>query len=135
MEFLERVPIPRRLSSRLWLISLPSALVSFERRQGVPRMPIGNLRYLGLPMIAAGVGLVLWGKRSPGASISHMGPLDHLARRPATLGGVLALGGAAVLLRSTVLACYSVGIAFAASGSAISIEEPDLPGFLGKQRD
>jgi hypothetical protein len=40
MDFLhERLGFPRRLSSRLWLITLPSALVSFERRTDVPKLP------------------------------------------------------------------------------------------------
>ena len=63
MDFLERLPIPRHLSSRVWLVSLPSALVSFEKRQKVAKMPIGGLRFLGLPVVAAGVGLAIGGTR------------------------------------------------------------------------
>ncbi len=44
MDFLERV-LPRRLSSRVWLISLPSALVSFEKQQKMPKLPIGRARF------------------------------------------------------------------------------------------
>jgi hypothetical protein len=134
MEFLQRLPLPRRLSSRVWLISLPSALLSFERRQRVPKMPIGNLRFLGLPLVAAGVGIVVWARRRPGATIAYHGPLDHLARTPSTIGGIIALTGAALLLRSVALACHSVGLAFAAGSDVIAIDEPDIPGFVGRKR-
>ena len=52
MELLQRFPLPRRLSARLWLLTLPSGLLSFERRQRIPRMPIGRGRFLGLGLVA-----------------------------------------------------------------------------------
>ena len=38
MSILDRLPVPKRLSARLWLITLPSAVVSFERRSRLPRL-------------------------------------------------------------------------------------------------
>ena len=114
MEFIDRVPIPKRLSATVWLVSLPSALVSFERRQKVPPLPLGVLRFLGLPLVIAGVALTIWSWRRPNASIPYDGPLSELTRKPATAGGILALGGIAFLMRSAALALYSAGIAFAA---------------------
>ena len=58
MELLQRFPLPRRLSARLWLLTLPSGLLSFERRQRIPRMPIGRGRFLGLGLVAAGGALL-----------------------------------------------------------------------------
>jgi len=57
MDFMhERLGFPRRLSSRLWLITLPSALVSFERRTDVPKLPGTGSRALGGMLLAAGGG-------------------------------------------------------------------------------
>ncbi|HET9476200.1 MAG TPA: hypothetical protein VFP63_01790 [Dehalococcoidia bacterium] len=134
MDFLERLPIPRRLSSRVWLISLPSALVSFEKQQKMPKLPIGRARFLGLPLVGLGVAMALWAWRQPGASIAYSGPFSHLARRPATAGGVLVLAGASFLLRSTVLAAYSLGLAVVTQTGRVSIEDPELDGFLGRSR-
>ena len=135
MELLERLPIPRHLSSRVWLITLPSALVSFERRQNVPKLPIGQLRYLGLPLVAGGVALAAWAWQRPDAGIAYNGPLDHLARRPATAGGILVLAGASLLMRSVVLAAYAAGLVVATGNQTIAIDDPDLEGFIGRRRD
>ncbi len=132
MEFLRSLPLPRRLASRVWLLTLPSAILSFERRQGVPRLPFGRGRLLGLPVIGAGVGLIAWARRNPGARIScPRRPEAHtcpLAEKPAVLGGVVALGGAAILLRSALLAAYSVLAGVATCTDTVSLDEPNLPG-------
>jgi len=130
MDLLERIPIPRHLSSRVWLVSLPSALVSFERRQKVPKLPIGAVRYVGIPLVAAGLGLAVWARRRNGAAIDYSGPMSHLAKRPATAGGIVALAGVSLLTRSAVLAAYALGLALAASTDTVTIDDPDLEGFL-----
>ena len=135
MEFLDRVPIPKRLSARVWLVSLPSALVSFERRQKVPPLPLGVLRFLGLPLVIAGVALTIWSWRRPNASIPYDGPLSELTRKPATAGGILALGGIAFLMRSAALALYSAAIAFAATTEKIAVDEPKPEWFVGQRDD
>ncbi len=127
MAFARRA-IPKRLSSRLWLVTLPSALVSFERRQSVPKLPIGRGRYAGIALIAGGMVLALRAWRDPEAGIGVAGPL---AAKPATMGGVLVLGGLALLMRSAVLAAYSLGVAVAASTDKVEVEEPRPSDFIG----
>lgn len=134
MDFIERLPIPKHLSARVWLVSLPSALVSFERRQGVPKLPRA-VRFLGVPLIAFGVALALWSWRNPGKSIRYNGPASQLSRKPATAGGILALAGVAIFMRSLVLAAYSVAIAFAATTERIAIDDPKPDWLLGRNRD
>lgn len=135
MELLDRLPLPKRLSARVWLVSLPSALVSFERRQKMPKLPLGVLRFLGLPLIVAGVVLTIWSWRKPNTSIAYDGPLSQLSRKPATAGGILALGGTAFLMRSAVLAVYSAGIAFAATSGKIAVDDPTPEWFVGQRDD
>jgi hypothetical protein len=135
MQFLDRLPLPKRLSARVWLVSLPSALVSFERRQKVPKLPLGVLRFLGLPLVIAGVALTVWSWRRPNASIAYEGPLSQLTRKPATAGGILALGGIAFLMRSAVLALYSAAIAFAATSEKIAVDDPTPEWFVGQRDD
>jgi hypothetical protein len=132
MEFLDRLPIPKRLSARVWLVSLPSALVSFERRQKLPKLPLGGLRFLGLPLVIAGVALATWSWRRPNTSIAYDGPLSELSKKPATAGGILALGGIAFLMRSAVLGLYSAAIAFAATSEKIEVDEPRPEWFMGQ---
>ena len=103
MEFLQRVPLPRRLSPRVWLVSLPSALVSFERRQGLPRLPIGRWRLLGVPLIGAGLGLWACAWRCPKAPLL-LHRSTRWARGPNIMAGLLVLTGVAILLRSLALA-------------------------------
>ncbi len=64
MELLKRFPLPRRLAARLWLLTVPSALLSFERRQRLPKLPIGRGRLFGLLLLAAGVALALRGRQA-----------------------------------------------------------------------
>ena len=120
MRFLDRIPLPRRLPARLWLLSLPSALLSFERRQKLPKMPIGRARLLGLPVMGVGVLLCVWAWRRPASLAAD----NDLRRRPGTLGGLLVLGGVALLLRSLVLGAYSIAIALGANLNFITVEEP-----------
>jgi hypothetical protein len=130
MEFLDRLQIPRRLSSRVWLVTLPSALVSFERRQNLPKLPLGAARLAGIPLIAAGIGIAIWAKRRGDAVSAYEGPMSNLARNPGTAGGIIALVGVALLMQSTALAAYSLGLVVASGTDALEIDEPDLEGFF-----
>ena len=121
--------LPRRISSRVWLLTLPAALVSFERRQNVPKLPIGPYRLSGVPVIAAGVALAIWSWRNPQATIAVTGPAERLARKPATLAGLLVVIGAGLLLRSPVLILYALGIATAAATDTIEVDEPSPDDF------
>lgn len=130
MTILERLPIPRRLPPRLWLLSIPSALLTFERRQRLPRLPPGRWRLLGLPLMGAGIGLWAWSWRRPRAPL----PLNARLRwrdRPGVLGGLLLLTGAALLLRSALLALYAIGLAFAVGTNLVAVEEPRPGGAAG----
>lgn len=131
---MDRLPIPRRLSAKVWLLSLPSAVVSFERRQDLPKLPKG-LRFLGVPFIAFGVALALWSWRSPDAQIPYNGPGDQLTRKPATAGGLLALSGVAILMRSLALIAYTAGLAVAATTERVTVDEPKPDWFLGRGDD
>ena len=129
---LDRLNLPRRLSSRLWLLTLPSALISFERRQNVPKLPIGALRYGGVPVILAGLALGFWSWRNPHATLQlGGGPTERLAGRPATLAGLLAIAGAGLLLRSPVLVLYALGLGAAATTETLEVDEPRPADFLG----
>ena len=141
MSFLKDLPIPKRVPSRLWLLTLPSALISFEKRQGLPRLP-GSLRLLGLPLIAGGLALAFLVKKPQEIEqfeqlepLEPPSPLSRLAGKPATVGGVLVLGGLSLLLRSTALAVYSLGIAIAAGTDAVGVEEPRPRDLIGSVRD
>jgi hypothetical protein len=134
MDFLERIPIPRRLSSKVWLVSLPSALVSFEKQQKMPKIPLGQGRLIGLPIIGLGAALVAWAWRRPGATVAYNGPFSHLARRPATAGGILVIAGAGLFLRSVVLASYALGLAVVTQTGQVEIEDPELDTLIGRGR-
>jgi len=129
---LDRLNLPRRLSPRLWLLTVPSALVSFERRQNVPKLPIGALRFAGVPLIAAGVALGFWSWRNPHSTIQVPGPAQRLAEQPATIAGLLVIAGAGLLLRSPVLLLYSVGLTAAATTETITVDEPRPADLLGR---
>ena len=128
---LERLNLPRRLSPRLWLFTLPSALISFERQQRVPKLPIGTLRLAGIPLVAAGLALGFWSWRNPRATIQAPGPAQHLAAQPATVAGLLVIAGAGLLLRSPVLVLYSLALSVAATTQTIAIDEPRPADLLG----
>ena len=130
---LDRLNLPRHLSSRVWLFTLPSALISFERRQNVPKLPIGALRYSGVPVILAGLALGFWSWRNPHARIQLTGPAERLSSQPATLAGLLVICGAGLLLRSPVLVLYSLGLTAAATTDTLEIDEPRPAEFLGRR--
>jgi hypothetical protein len=133
MEFLhERLGVPRKLSSRLWLVTIPSALVSFERRTDVPRLPGTGSRALGALLLLAGAGLGVLSARQPDTSISYEGPLAPVVSRPATMAGLTGLAGVAFILRSTTLLMYSLGLAFAGSSGQMDLEEPSAGTLLGR---
>jgi protein-S-isoprenylcysteine O-methyltransferase Ste14 len=95
---------------------------------------VGKGRFLGIPIAVAGAVLALWAWRTPGAAVALPRPVTRLSRRPATFGGILVLAGIALLLRSAVLALYSLGVAWAASSGAVVIEEPQLDSFLIRRK-
>jgi len=128
MELLKRFPLPRRLAARLWLLTVPSALLSFERRQRLPKLPIRRGRLVGLLLLAAGVALALRGRRAEEAPSERTGVPARFLERPAVAGGLLALTGVGLLTRSLVLIAYAFGLAFAFSRDAVELEEPQLPG-------
>ncbi len=128
MELLKRFPLPRRLAARLWLLTVPSALLSFERRQRLPKLPIRRGRLFGLLLLAAGVALALRGRQAGPPPSERTGVPARFLERPAVAGGLLALTGVGLLTRSLVLIAYALGLAFAFSRDAVELEEPQLPG-------
>ncbi len=128
MELLKRFPLPRRLAARLWLLTVPSALLSFERRQRLPKLPIRRGRFFGLLLLAAGVALALRGRQAGPPPSERTGVPARFLQRPAVAGGLLALTGVGLLTRSLVLIAYALGLAFALSRDAVELEEPQLPG-------
>jgi hypothetical protein len=130
MEFLAS-NLPKRLSSRLWLITIPSAVVTFERRSDLPKLPAGPSRILGGIFVAAGVGLGIMAAQRPEATIAYEGPLAPVAKRPALLAGLVGLLGVAFLLRSTLLAVYTVVIAIAGGTDRVALEDPSAHTVLG----
>jgi len=127
MQLLQHFPLPKRLAARVWLLTLPSAVLSFERRQRIPKLPAGRVRLLGLPLAAAGVAVMLRVRpRAPATCAT--GGLCRLRDRPAVGGGLLALGGVGVLMRSLTLIAYALGLAAAFSREMVDLEDPRLPG-------
>jgi protein-S-isoprenylcysteine O-methyltransferase Ste14 len=131
MSVLDRLHMPRHLSSRVWLLTIPTALISFERQQAMPKLPIGVLRFAGLPLIAGGLALAVWAWRNPEAAIRYNGPGARLSAQPATLAGLLVVAGAGLLLRSPVLVLYTLGLAAAATTETLEVDEPRPADFLG----
>ena len=80
----EHLAIPRHLSSRLWLITLPSAVVSFEKRSDMPQLPKAG-RVLGIVLAGAGVALGFMALRPPDTTLAYDGPLAPVGREPAGL--------------------------------------------------
>jgi hypothetical protein len=133
MDFLQnRLGMPRRLSSRLWLITIPSALVSFERRTDVPKLPGTGSRALGALLLVAGAGLGLFSMRQPDTSLSYEGPLAPVISKPALAAGLAGLAGVAFILRSTTLLLYALGLAYAGSSGQMDLEEPTAGTLLGR---
>ena len=127
MEFVQRLLVPRRLAARVWLFTLPSALVSFERRQRIPRMPIGRGCLLGLVLIAGGAAVLLRSQGAEGQPGAGSRGLSRFRERPAVGAALLALSGVGVLLRSLMLTAYALGLAFAFARDTVDLEEPQLP--------
>ena len=128
----EQASTPRRLSPRLWLITIPSALVSFERRSDVPKLPASGYRALGAVLLLAAAGLGLMSTRGPDASLAYDGPLAPVVRRPALLAGLAGLAGTAFLLRSTTLLLYSAALTLAGGIGRVDLEEPTAKTLLGR---
>ncbi|HEY5638758.1 MAG TPA: hypothetical protein VIW01_01760, partial [Dehalococcoidia bacterium] len=106
MEWLqEHLVVPKHLSSRLWLITLPSAVVSFEKRSDMPKLPKAG-RVLGFALGVAGAALGIMALRRPDTTLVYDGPLAPVARKPATAAGLLGLGAVALVTRSTFLLLY-----------------------------
>jgi hypothetical protein len=127
MELLQRLTVPRRLAARVWLLTVPSALVSFERRQRIPRMPIGRGRLLGLALIAGGAAFLLRSQGTEAQPGAGSRGLSRFRQRPAVGAALLALSGVGVLLRSLMLTAYALGLAFAFARETVDLEEPQLP--------
>ncbi len=133
MDFLhKRLGVPKSLSSRLWLITLPSALVSFERRTDVPKLPGPGSRLLGGLLLATGAGLGLFSMRQPDTTIAYDGPLSPVVGHPATMAGLTGLAGTAFILRSTTLLLYTLGLAYAGSTGQMTLEEPSAGTLFGR---
>ena len=130
MDFLNE-NLPRRLSSRLWLITIPSAVVAFERRSSVPKLPAGPSRILGALFLAAGVGIGIMTTQRPETTIAYEGPLAPVARKPAVLAGLVGMLGVAFLMRSTLLMVYSAAIAIGGGTDRVTLEEPSSKTLLG----
>jgi hypothetical protein len=132
MEFLQdRLNVPKRLSSRLWLLTLPAALISFERRLDLPRIPASGARPVGLILLVGAAALGIFSIRAPRATIAYDGPLAPVVQRPAISAGLLALGGIGFMTRSTLLTLYSLALALAAGSGQMEIEEPGPSTLLG----
>ena len=126
----EHLALPKHLSSRLLLITLPSAVVSFEKRSDMPKLPKAG-RVLGFVLAAAGAALGFMALRRPDTTLAYDGPLAPVARKPATAAGLLGLGGVALVTRSTFLLLYALGLAYAAGTERMSLEEPSSGTLLG----
>ena len=122
--------LPKQLSSRLWLITLPSAVVSFEKRSDMPKLPKAG-RVLGVILAGAGAVLGFMALRQPDTTLAYDGPLAPVAKKPATVAGLLGLGGVALVTRSTFLLLYALGLAYAAGTERMSLEEPSSGTLLG----
>jgi protein-S-isoprenylcysteine O-methyltransferase Ste14 len=130
MDFLNE-RLPKHLSPRLWLITIPSAVVTFDRRSGVPQLPAAPSRIVGALFLAGGVALAVISQQKPEATIAYEGPLAPVARRPAILAGLAALIGVAFLLRSTLLVLYTIALAIAGGTERTTLEEPNAKNILG----
>jgi hypothetical protein len=132
MDFLDRFGLPRKLSSRLWLITLPSAIVSFEKRSDVPKIPEAGSKAVGALLLLGGAALGVMAVRRPETSLAYNGPLAPAVERPARLAGLMGLAGVAFLLRSTMLLVYALGLTVAAGTGRMSIEEPSSATLMGR---
>lgn len=133
MDFLhERLNFPRRLSARLWLITLPSAIISFERRSDLPKLPSTGSRALGGLLMLGAIGAAIFSSRQPNTSVAYEGPLEEVISRPARLAGLMGLTGVAFITRSTSLLLYAIGLAALSGAHQMEIEEPKASTLLGR---
>jgi protein-S-isoprenylcysteine O-methyltransferase Ste14 len=134
----DRILCPRRINPRLWLISIPLSILSLERRAHLPKLPIGPGRFLGLPLLVAGIALGGWGIRTlmsegagtpnpdnPPRLLVEDGPYRY-TRNPIMLAGLTALSGVALFRRSLLLLLYVPGLAVAIQRYLAKVEEPEL---------
>ena len=128
--FQEHLALPKHLSSRLWLITLPSAVVSFEKRSEMPKLPKAG-RVLGIALTGTSIALGFMALRRPDTTLAYDGPLAAVAKKPATAAGLLGLGGVALVTRSTFLLLYALGLAYAAGTERMSLAEPSSGTLLG----
>jgi hypothetical protein len=132
MDFLnERLNVPRRLSARLWLITLPSAIVSFEKRSDVPKLPATGSKALGAILLVGAVATGFLASRQPGVPLAYEGPMEEVVARPARLAGLVGLAGVSFVTRSTLLLAYTAGLAAMAGAGRMEIEEPSASTLLG----
>lgn len=135
---LERTPLPRWVHPRVWLISIPMSLLSVERRQRLPKLPIGHWRFLGIPLLLGGVALWLWARAvlaiqgdgspdpdNPPRLPAEEGPYRY-TRNPMMIAGLLLLSGVSLIWRSLLLLCYVAGLAAAMHVYIVRVEEPEL---------
>lgn len=135
MSFLQdRLGVPRKLSSKLWLITLPSAVVSFERKSDVPKLP-GTGKALGGVLLAGAAAVAVLAMRAPETKLAYDGPMAPVVQKPATLAGLMGLAGIAFLLRSTTLLLYSAGLAAAGGTGQVALDEPSPGTLLGRGRE
>ncbi|MBI1885598.1 MAG: isoprenylcysteine carboxylmethyltransferase family protein [Chloroflexi bacterium] len=142
---LERIPTPPRPAPRLSLLTIPMSLLSFERRQRLPRLPGGRSRWLGVPLLAAGFSLFLWSMRTlrregegtphpadPPRRLVIAGPY-RFTRNPMAIAALLNAAGAALLLRSVLLLLYVPALALWTHLYLVREEEPQLEQRFGEQ--
>ena len=131
--------MPRRFRGPVvWLIYIPMPLLSLERLLRLPKLPIGGWRVLGIPLVAAGIGLQWWSDRllrtrgqgtpdprNPPRFFVEIGPYQY-SRNPMWIGRLLLLVGVGLLLRSLLLLPYVVALAVMQHVRIVRAEEPEL---------
>lgn len=130
------------------VIFIPISLLLLARRQRLPKLPIGRWRFLGIPLVAAGIGLHLWSDRllrtrgqgtpdpaNPPRLLVEEGPYQY-SRNPIWIGRFLLLVGVGLFLRSLLLLLYVIGLVARMHTHIVRVEEPQLlERFGGAYRD
>ncbi len=133
------------LFSTCFLVFLPAQVL---RAAGVTRAPAsGPVAWLAIAAVAAGAALALWcvvafavvGKGTPmpldpPLRLVIAGPY-RVVRNPMYVGALVALAGAAVLMRSAGLALYTALFFLVAQGFLVFVEEPGLRARFGADYD
>lgn len=145
MQIFRRIPLPRHLDARLWFLSVPLSLLSLERRQRLPKLPLGRWRFLGIPPMLGGAALILWARTiltiqgegtpdpdNPPRNLVEQGPYRY-TRNPMNLGGFLFLAGLGLLMRSLLLFLYVPALATFVHLHLVREEEPELRQRFGEQ--